>query len=249
MLSFANSLFISDLHLTEDRPDCIRAFFSFLDWIPPETDALFILGDFFEYWVGDDITSDLSASVANKLAQSSLKKNLSLFFIPGNRDFSLGQKYCDLCNMTLLTDNTLVTIAETKIHLSHGDLLCTDDRKYQRFRKIIRSKVVMSILRSMPKVQRVKLANHLRNKSKQAFRKNQIIIDVNLTAVKKIFRSEEVNMMIHGHTHLADIHLYDFQDINYTRLVLGDWHTVGWYAKLDHTGPSLHQFAIDAPMF
>ncbi len=249
MHSHSNALFISDLHLTEDRPDCIRAFFSFLEWLPSKTEALFILGDFFEYWVGDDIESPLSMMVAEKLRLTALQKNVSIYFVPGNRDFSIGQNYCDQCSMQLIEDNSVVEISGKRFLISHGDLLCTDDKKYQRFRKIIRHKLVMSLLLALPKSRRIKIALALRQKSQQSFNKRATIIDVNIGTVEQTFEKYGGEIMVHGHTHLADIHYHKVLNKTVTRVVLGDWHTVGWYAKVDDNGAKLHQFSIVSPVF
>lgn len=245
-LSFDNAVFISDLHLTEDRPDCIRAFFSFLEWLPTSTDALFILGDFFEYWVGDDIDTRLSQDITEKLNDTNSTKGISLFFIPGNRDFSVGHSYCTKAGMTLMPDNRIFSIAGLKVLTCHGDLLCTDDVGYQRFRKIIRTPIVLNTLLQLPISIRIKIAQRLRQNSKTKFNKNRFYVDVNAQAVDELFDSSHADVIVHGHTHLADIHLCGNEN---KRMVLGDWHEVGWYGVIDANGPRLHRFDIKNPAF
>ncbi|TCS42590.1 UDP-2,3-diacylglucosamine diphosphatase [Reinekea marinisedimentorum] len=245
-LSFRNALFISDIHLTADRPDCVRAFFAFLDWIPSSTDALFILGDFFEYWLGDDISTPLTEQVAQALRRLSESHDINVFYIPGNRDFALGKDYCNAAGMTLLGDETTLTIADKRVSLSHGDIYCTDDKQYQRFRKVIRNPFILGTLKKLPKSYRKKLAEKLRANSKQRFSENPVYIDVTESAITEALGSLRCDVLVHGHTHMADIHSYEH---NQLRMVLGDWDKLGWYGKIDENTPTLHQFSISDPSF
>ncbi|WP_273284161.1 MULTISPECIES: UDP-2,3-diacylglucosamine diphosphatase [Reinekea] len=247
--SFENALFISDIHLTEDRPDVVRAFFDFLRWIPESTEALFILGDFFEYWVGDDATSDLANQVAIALAHIANSAQIQIFFVAGNRDFALGKRYASRCQMTVLADESHFKIANRQVVVTHGDQYCSDDVSYQRFRAVIRHPLVLSALLGLPKKYRVRLAERLRARSKFRFQTNPVYIDVNEQTIAAAFARLGCQLMIHGHTHRADIHTYEHDKAMHTRLVLGDWHHLGWYAQLNATGHSLHQFAIAQPVF
>ncbi len=244
---FNNALFISDIHLTEDRPDCTRAFFDFLQWIPKSVDALFILGDFFEYWVGDDIQTPLSDQVAFHLSQISQAKNISLYFIAGNRDFSLGKKFCQKCNMTLLMDEYSFKIGKKNIAVTHGDQYCTDDKEYQFFRKIIRNRLVLTFLLNLPAKSRIKIAKNLRAKSQARFAREPVYIDVTESAINNAFKALECDILVHGHTHQADIHTHNSKDK--TRMVLGDWHHVGWYGAITDNETYLKQFSIADPKF
>jgi UDP-2,3-diacylglucosamine hydrolase len=250
-LEFTNALFISDLHLMEERPECIRAFFKFLEWIPVSTEALFILGDFFEYWVGDDIALPRSQEIAEKLKAIQTSKQLQIYFIPGNRDFSLGTRYCQLSGMTLIKQDELnVRISGNNVLLAHGDTYCTDDRSYQRFRKIIRNPIVLSLLLSLSKNRRIRIAEKLRTQSNMRYQKEQTIIDVTTKAVVEALHEAEANILVHGHTHMADIHIHTLEnEMSAQRMVLGDWHHVGWYGVIDENGPTLHQFDVAAPDF
>lgn len=253
MTPLSNALFISDLHLMEDRPECIRAFFRFLEWIPQKTEALFILGDFFEYWVGDDVELPYSTEVAQALSKAAQHKNLDIYFLPGNRDFAIGKEYCARASMTLLeSDEVTLSIAGFKVLLSHGDIYCTDDKRYLRFRRIIRHPWVMKSLRSLSKKRRIRLAESLRASSKQRYQRNPIPIDVSQSAINATLENHKSDILVHGHTHLADIHLA-LQDASdqgaVRRMVLGDWHHYGWYGAIDGQGPRLHRFAVDQPEF
>jgi UDP-2,3-diacylglucosamine hydrolase len=245
LLSFENALFISDIHLTTDRPDCIRAFFKFLDWIPESTHALFILGDFFEYWLGDDITTDLTEKVANALANLAEERHVQIFYLPGNRDFALGRRYCNQCHMQPIQEETLVQIADYKVCLSHGDIYCIDDKQYQRYRKVVRNPLILGLLKKLPKTYRLKIAEKLRNNSKQRFTDKPVYIDVTETAITDAFERCNSDVLIHGHTHMADIHYYTVNDKQKQRMVLGDWDKVGWYGKITaKVPPALVQFSI-----
>lgn len=249
-VSFTNALFISDIHLTEDRPDCIRAFFDFLHWIPESTDALFILGDFFEYWVGDDLASPLAKKVASALSTLTAEKSIKLFFVPGNRDFAIGDTYTSQCKMTLLGDETLVSIADYQVCVTHGDQYCTDDINYQRFRRIIRHRWVMTVLLKLPIRFRVKLAQKFRQQSLSRFQQRPRYIDVNMSTVDAAFNRLNCDVMVHGHTHMADIHLgFNQRSKPTSRMVLGDWYKVGWYGRINSEGVSLKQFSIANPTF
>lgn len=243
--TFSKALFISDLHLTEARPECTRAFYDFMSWIPSDVDALFILGDFFEYWLGDDVTNDLAREVAAALKQCSHKKQITLFFLAGNRDFALGPRYAHTANMTLIEESSQFTIAGHNVVVSHGDLYCTEDISYQRFRRFIRNPFILGALRNIPVRFREKIAHNLRQRSKEKFQHNPVYIDVNASAIDSAMASMTPDLLIHGHTHLANIHEHE----SFQRVVLGDWHHWGWYACVDQSGPTLTRFSIKKPYF
>ncbi|MDN3649635.1 UDP-2,3-diacylglucosamine diphosphatase [Reinekea marina] len=247
--SYRNALFISDLHLSEERPACNRAFFSFLEWVPEKTEALFILGDFFDYWVGDDLPSEVAQAVALSLRKLSIEKQIDLYFLAGNRDFAIGQQYCNDANMTLLCEESLFEIAGKTTAVSHGDIYCTDDISYQRYRKVIRHPWVLKSLLSLPKPWRVKIAEKLRQASKEKFQRSPYYIDVTPKAISEALDQLKCEILVHGHTHMADIHLANEPEAYPKRIVLGDWHEAGWYLELSESGERLHRFSIDAPLF
>lgn len=247
--SYSNALFISDLHLSEERPACSQAFFSFLESITPSSEALFILGDFFDYWVGDDLQTDLAQSAARALSLCATKNSLDIYFLAGNRDFAVGKQYCQSAQMTLLSEETLFTIAGKTVAVSHGDIYCTDDVGYQRYRRIIRNPIVLSTLLLLPKKVRIRIAKKLRLASKEKFERSPYFIDVTQEAIEQAIKKLTCDILIHGHTHIADIHFVDEPNAYPKRVVLGDWHQVGWFAEFSDQGQQLHRFNIDNPVF
>lgn len=244
MLSYERAILISDLHLCDTRPATNRAFFNFLDDISGKTDALFILGDFFEYWVGDDAASAFHFEVADHLRR--LSGQCDLFLMVGNRDFSLGQHYASRCGATLLPDPSLVQLGGEPWLLSHGDAFCTDDITYQRFRRTIRHPLVLGALRRLPRRWRILLAERLRNNSQQRFENGGYRYeDVNSGAVVQAMQQHGVKGLIHGHTHMADWHEHRLPSGEKgTRLVLGDWHDYGWFIRFDGKENCLERFRI-----
>lgn len=234
-------LLISDLHLHEQRPDIARAFFHFLQETAPQAEARYILGDFFEVWIGDDAISDFQQQVANALKQLA-NSGTRIYLMHGNRDFLLGQQFCQQAGCQLLKDPTLLKHQGANILLMHGDSLCTDDRDYQRMKRILRNPLSLFILRHLPLSTRQKLAGDLRAKSRSQTRmKAAEITDVNAQAVQHAMQRHGVNTLIHGHTHRPAIHELG---ANRQRIVLGDWDSQGWYLQLDEHGSRLHSFPI-----
>lgn len=229
--------FIADLHLSESRPDITSCFCSFLSHhILPNASALYILGDFFEAWIGDDDDSELNVSIATQLKQLS-QNNIPVYFIHGNRDFLLGEQFAKRAEMRLLPEYSIHTFNGTPTLLLHGDTLCTDDVDYQKFRTKVRNKWWQRLVLSLPLWIRRKIARSARDKSKV---KQQLsdpsILDVNEQEVATFFERFNVPLMIHGHTHRPNIHQYSYG----TRVVLGDWYTQGSFLTLDANGYQLH---------
>ena len=210
-------LFIADLHLSPDHPRLVRGFLDLLDQYKDKNTQLYILGDWFNAWIGDDYTAPWLDEIIQYLKEFNLAGN-QIFFLVGNRDFALGQKFLNQFQGILLTDIYSLNINNIKFRLEHGDALCTDDISYQRFRKIIRNPIVLGILKSTPLIFRQKLANGFRKKSRESQQhKTYAIMDVNAQAVEKALAN--IDILIHGHTHRPDIH-HEFEK---TRIVLGDW--------------------------
>lgn len=210
-------LFISDLHLSPDHPRLVRGFLDLLDAYQNKNTQLYILGDWFNAWIGDDYTAAWLDEVVARLKQFSQAGN-QIYFIVGNRDFALGQKFLDQFSGQLLPDVYTLHIGSQQVRLEHGDALCTDDVSYQKFRKIIRNPIILGILKKTPLAFRQKLAQGFRKKSQQA---NQIksydVMDVNADAVSQALQHADV--LIHGHTHRPNIH----NEHGKPRIVLGDW--------------------------
>jgi UDP-2,3-diacylglucosamine hydrolase len=249
MIHHSRAVLISDLHLSESRPDLIRAFYAFLDEVASQQEALFILGDFFEYWVGDDATTPLHDEIAQRLKQ--LSGATSVYLMVGNRDFALGKDYARRCNATLLRDPTPVKLSGNTWLLSHGDALCTDDVGYQRYRKIIQNPWVLNALRRLPLSWRLKLAERLRkaSKARNAAGKPRYI-DVNQQAVTQLLTGTDYAGLIHGHTHMADWHLLSIDaETRLERLVMGDWDKMGWYLQFEPDGKTLNRFSLSQLVF
>lgn len=230
------SLFISDIHLSESRSDIAAAFFYFLENIAPRADKLYILGDLFDFWAGDDLSTPLTDQVAEALTVLA-HRGTQIFFIPGNRDFVLGKRYAKQASMTLVGESCC--IENDSILLIHGDELCIDDIEYQRYKKWIRNPFVLGLLKRLPKSYRLRLARKIREKSKNAPKK--AIVDVNQDYVDRYFVENRVSTIIHGHTHRANQHLHLQQ---YKRYVLSDWDKKGDYLQLENGELSRHTFNV-----
>ena len=215
--NFVIYLFISDLHLSPEHPRLVRGFLDLLTHYQNKNTQLYILGDWFNAWIGDDYTAPWLDEVVNALQKFSQHGN-QIFFQVGNRDFALNRVFLDKFNGILLPDVYHLNIANKRYRLEHGDALCTDDVSYQRFKKVIRNPLLIAFLRRTPLSFRTKLVNGFRKKSHETKQhKSYDIMDVNQQAV--IEALADVDVLIHGHTHRPTIHhLQDKQ-----RIVLGDW--------------------------
>lgn len=210
-------LFISDLHLSPEHPRLVRGFLDLLDSYKNKNTQLYILGDWFNAWIGDDYTAPWLDDIVHALQKFHQAGN-QVYFQAGNRDFALGKKFLKQFHGRLLSEPAILKISDTIYRLEHGDLLCTDDVSYQKFRKIIRHPLLLGFLKRMPLSFRQKLANGFRKKSAETKQvKSYDIMDVNQFAVKVAL--EHVDVLIHGHTHRPAIH--DVQAKK--RIVLGDW--------------------------
>ena len=233
-------LFVSDLHLSPERPEVTRAFLHFLQQQASSAKALFVLGDLFEAWVGDDDTCPTGIQVQQAFKQLT-DQGVTLFIQHGNRDFFIGKRFMEATGATLLADEHLIEYNDENVLVMHGDTLCTDDIDYIRFRKRIRHPFIKFLLLALPLKLRHKLANTMRAKSKAAnANKPSAIMDVNTDAVDAVMSKHQVKTLIHGHTHRPDRH----QHTNGERIVLGDWHDKGWYVIWDRNGIELKSFTI-----
>ena len=236
-------LFISDLHLAPERPAVTRAFLSFLRDQASQAEALYILGDLFEAWVGDDDPTELAAQVQASLGELS-QSGVKLYIQHGNRDFLIGRRFIRRCGAELLADEHLIHYQGQTALVMHGDSLCTDDVDYQRFRRKARNPIYKWCLSHLPLKRRQKLASDWRTKSMSAnSNKATAIMDVNSDAVDAVMAKHQVNVLIHGHTHRPDQHLVSEGQ----RIVLGDWHDLGWVIRMSEEGFDLQSFAIDDP--
>jgi UDP-2,3-diacylglucosamine hydrolase len=232
--------FISDLHLSENTPFVTEGFFEFLKTAAQELSHLYILGDLFEAWVGDDDNSELATGVMQKLNHAT-RNGLEIFFIHGNRDFLCGQKFAEQSNLTLLPDPFFLNFFDLKIALSHGDSFCTEDLEYMRFKKEVRSQEWQQEFLQKPLNDRLNIASNMRDASqKNNSNKDVSIMDVTPASIKKFFDEHHIDLLIHGHTHRPNTH----QDDTGTRIVLGDWHKTGWCLMLDEKQQELREFTL-----
>ena len=233
-------LFVSDLHLSPERPEVTRAFLHFLEQQASSAKALFVLGDLFEAWIGDDDDCPTGAQIQQAFKHLT-DKGVALFIQHGNRDFFIGKRFIQATGATLLADEHLIEHNDQTVLVMHGDTLCTDDMDYIRFRKKIRHPISKFILLAPPLRFRQKLANCMRAKSKAAnANKPSAIMDVNADAVDAVMSKHQVKTLIHGHTHRPDRHHH----INGERIVLGDWHDKAWYVLWESNSLELKNFSI-----
>lgn len=232
-----STLFISDLHLCASRPGITAAFIEFLQNTASKVKALYILGDLFEYWAGDD---DIDDTFHQQIISSF--KNLSatgvkVFLMHGNRDFLIAEGFCQMAGITLLDDPTMIDLHGKKALLSHGDDLCVDDVAYQQFRIQVRDKKWQHEFLNQPLQIRKKQIEAIRARSEQEkTQKSLEIMDVNNEAVIALLRKYQPDMLIHGHTHRPNQHSIDLNERLITRWVLGDWYEQGSYLVCDKQG-------------
>ena len=239
------TLLISDLHLQEERPDITRAFLHFLATRARQADALYILGDFFEAWVGDDGMSAYQQSIARALRELT-DSGTRLYLMHGNRDFLIGKQFCRETGAKLLNDPSLVTLEGQRVLLMHGDSLCTQDLAYMKLRRWLRHPLTLFILRHLPLSTRFKLARKLRSESKAQTRmKAAEIIDVTPELIPQVLAQHGVTTLIHGHTHRPATHDLRVNGQPARRIVLGDWDACGWALQIDENGFQQAPFALN----
>ncbi len=225
-------LFISDLHLDPDRPDITRQFVDFIEARATRARALYILGDLFEAWLGDDDPASELEPALTPLRE--LTRHVPTCFIRGNRDFLVGDTLAARLGMQLLDEPCILNHANRRIALMHGDLLCTDDDAYQNFRQLVRGQAWQQDFLSKDLGERRAIANGLRKKSSQAMAsKAEVIMDVNQHTVLDYFSRLDVDIIIHGHTHRPAVH--DAGN-GRKRYVLGDWNPDASFLSLDNDG-------------
>ncbi|MFT2091224.1 UDP-2,3-diacylglucosamine diphosphatase [Paraglaciecola sp. 2405UD69-4] len=231
--------FIADLHLSADRDDINQCLFAFLEHEAVNADALYILGDLFEVWIGDDEQNDFTLSIAAAFKALSLQ-GVPIYFIHGNRDFLIRQKFAELAGFTILPEQKVIDLYGKPTLIMHGDELCTQDIEYQKFRKTARSWWWPRIMLRLPLKIRRKLAQKARatSKSKQA-KLTMEIMDVTQEAVYTAMQTHKVQRLIHGHTHRPAIHNFMLNDLAAQRIVLGDWYEQGSVLKVSNQSVKL----------
>jgi len=228
---YSSALLISDLHLTPSMPLTAQRFFDFCEKDAPKVEAVLILGDLFEYWVGDDaaLQSPFQQEVKNALATLSTK--VKTFYLHGNRDFLVGKHFLSKTGMTLIPDPSKINIAGSEYILCHGDSLCTADISYQIFRSWVRKPWIQKLFLRMPLNWRRSIADHLRSNSSVQYQRSmqssvegaQAKTDVTLNACAAVLRDQTGSQLIHGHTHRPKYHQEHLQDLEWQRWVLSDW--------------------------
>ncbi len=243
----SQALFISDLHLSAERPDTNRQFFRFLGDEATRAQALYVLGDLFEYWAGDDELMEgggdaLASEVALSLRSLS-QRGVQIWLMHGNRDFLMAEKFCDASGATLLADPSVLEVNGTRLVVMHGDTLCTDDHDYQAWRCTVRSEAWQREFLAKPLAERHAAIGALRDQSRRVIAaKPAEIMDVNADTVRDTFRRLGVRCLIHGHTHRPARHDVEVDGARCERWVLPDWYGPGGYLALDDVGPRLVSF-------
>ena len=223
----ANTLLVSDIHLDALRPETTESFLNFLGNRARSAETLFILGDLFEAWVGDDDDARLARETIGALRELA-RYGTGVKLIRGNRDFLIGERFAHMSGCSLLPSGTVVNLGGQDTLLMHGDELCTDDVEYQRMRATLGSRVWQQEFLAKPLAERRKVAEGLRERSIAATaRKNESIMDVNQKAVAKAMTQHRVQRLIHGHTHRPGRYEVDLAGSRGERLVLAAWHPIG----------------------
>ena len=226
---YASALLISDLHLTPSMPLTAQRFFDFCEKEAPKVEAVFILGDLFEYWVGDDAAAHSPFQQEVQRAIANLSTKVKTYYLHGNRDFLIGKRFIKKTGMILLTDPCTVEIGAQKWVLTHGDALCTADIGYQVFRSLVRKPWIQKIFLSLPLKWRKGVAQHLRSNSHSQYQSQrhstaqQYKMDVTKAACAALLRDKSRDHLIHGHTHMPKHHEESIDGQSWQRWVLSDW--------------------------
>ena len=238
------SLLISDLHLDPARPEHLAALETLLDNHAGKADRLYVLGDLFEAWIGDDDDSPFNRQAITAFRRFS-DAGSQLFFMHGNRDFLLGDTFAEQCGGVLLDEGTVVDLYGTRALLMHGDSLCTDDHAYQQFRAMARDPQWQQGMLAKPLEERRALAQGMRMQSQgNNANKPENIMDVTPAEVVRVMDDAGVQHLIHGHTHRPAVHDVALKNTTGTRWVLGDWGELGWWIVADSDGLRLEHWEI-----
>lgn len=231
------TLFISDLHLCNKRPEITELFLDFLRQDAVSADALYILGDFYEFWVGDDVAMTAEYRPITKALQTLTSQGVAVYILPGNRDFLLGKGFETLTGCEILTEPYRLDLYGHPTLLMHGDSLCTDDTEYQEFRKQVRDPKWQAEFLAKPLQDRIDLFNKYRRISMEVTaNKSTEIMDTNQQAIEQVMQQHGVNLLIHGHTHRPDEHHFEINKQAMTRIVLANWDSDGSVLRVDKDG-------------
>jgi len=236
------TLFIADLHLHTEEPAITAGFLHFLNGVAREADALYILGDLFEAWIGDDDPNPLHQRVASAI-RALVDSGVPCYFIHGNRDFLLGKRFARESGMQLLPQEKVLELYGRKVLIMHGDTLCTDDAGYQAFRAKVHQPWLQTLFLALPLFIRHRVAAKMRAGSRAAnSSKSLAIMDVNQQAVIEAMEKHRVQWLIHGHTHRPAVHQLTANDAPAWRAVLGAWHSEGSMIRVSKSDVELVQF-------
>lgn len=233
------TLFISDLHLEASQPEIGEQFLSFLHLDAREAEALYILGDLFEVWLGDDDPNPYHGEMKSAMRELT-DAGIPVFFMHGNRDFMIGEVFAAETGVSIVADPTVINLYGRDVLICHGDALCTDDVHYQRVRAMTRDPEWQAGMLAKSIEERIALAIQARQESiARGESMSDEIMDVNQDAVAATLREHGVDTMLHGHTHRPAVHEVDLGDRTAKRIVLGDWYQQGSVVRWDENGPRL----------
>lgn len=225
--------FISDLHLSAEKPALTQLFIQYLQNQTTDAESLFILGDLFEVWLGDDMVLP-EYQVAIDAMKNLTAKGTAVYVMYGNRDFLMREQFESMTGTHLINDPTIIDLYGTPTLLMHGDTLCTDDTEYQEFRSMVRSPEWQEEFLAKSTEERLAIAKNYRDQSKAATKsKNSNIMDVNQQEVESVMQQHKVTQLIHGHTHRPNTHQFKLDSKDATRIVLADWDQTGNYLVCD----------------
>ncbi|TXH79135.1 MAG: UDP-2,3-diacylglucosamine diphosphatase [Thiothrix sp.] len=232
--------FISDLHLEPVRPESTQLLFAFLQHIRGQAEALYILGDLFEYWIGDDVLATPAGQMILPILQAFkqvVTQGTPIYLQHGNRDFLLAEQFAELSAIKLLPEQQVIDLYGEPTLIMHGDLLCTDDLDYQKARVLLRSPSWQQQILAKSIPERLQFAQSLRMQSQQtAQTKQEEILDANQTAIEAAMQTAQVKQLIHGHTHRPAIHEFELAGQSAKRIVLGDWYQQGSFLRVHASG-------------
>lgn len=239
------TLFVSDLHLHASRPAVTDCFLRFLGDTARQAKALYILGDLFESWIGDDVPGHTGLRVSAAL-RGLADHGIPCSFMHGNRDFLISRDFAARSGLALLPDEAVIDLYGERVLLMHGDTLCTDDHAYQRYRKIVHWPPVQALYLALPVKARNHIEGQLRSRSSEAYgSKPAMLMDVNQQAVTGAMERHGVSLLVHGHTHRPAIHRFEIAGHKAaTRIVLGDWYEQGSVLAWTRSGPELRQLPL-----
>lgn len=233
-------LFISDLHLSPLRPEITDCFLDFMSTEAIHAEKLYVLGDLFEFWIGDDDNSPFNILIKDAF-KSLTQQGVECYFIQGNRDFLLNKRFCKETGVQLLADHTVIDIDNEKVLIMHGDTLCIDDIKYQEFRAKVHQPWLQWVFNRIPLFIRQRIVKNVQDKIKaKKQHKTLTIMDVTQSEVERVMLEEGVERLIHGHTHRPNVHTFSHKTQEMTRIVLGDWYTQGSILEYKNNKYTLH---------